>query len=65
MITKLQIDKAVSKILYSVIEKGVCRIVTCQQPQKLIQVKSVYIKNLPIDHTLLWLPGNIDSIEKL
>ena len=65
MITKLQIDKAVSKILYSVIETGVCRIVTCQQPKLLSQVKSVYKKNLPLDHSLLWLPSNIDSIEQL
>ena len=65
MITKLQIDKAVSKIIYSVIETGVCRIVTCQQPKLLSQVKSVYKKNLPLDHSLLWLPSNIDSIEQL
>jgi hypothetical protein len=65
MITKLQINKAVSKILYSVIETGVCRIVTCQQPKLLSQVKSVYKKNLPLDHSLFWLPSNIDSIEQL
>ena len=65
MITNLQIDKAVSKILYSVIETGVCRIVTCQQPKVLSQVKSVYKKNLPLDHSALWLPSNIDSIEQL
>ena len=63
--TKLQIDKAVSKILYSVIETGVCRIITCQQPKILNQVKSVYQENLPQDHSLLWLPGNINSIEQL
>ena len=65
MITKLQVDKAISKILYSVIETGVCRIVTCQQPKMLSQVKSIYKKNLPLRHSLLWLPGNIDSIEQL
>jgi hypothetical protein len=65
MITKLQINEAVSKILYSVIEAGVCRIVTCQQPKLLSQVKSVYKKNLPLDHSLFWLPSNIDSIEQL
>jgi hypothetical protein len=65
MITEFQIKKAVSKILYSVIETGVCRIVTCQQPELLSQVKSMYKKNLPLDHSLFWLPSNIDSIEQL
>lgn len=65
MTTKSQIDKALTAVLYSVIEKGVCRIVTCQQPKLLDQLKSVYAKNLPDDHSILWLPGKIESIEQL
>jgi hypothetical protein len=60
-----QVDKALSEIMYSVIEKGVCRIVTSQKSKLLDELKAAYPANLPQNHRLVWLPGNIQSIEQL
>jgi hypothetical protein len=48
-----------------VIEKGVCRIVTSQKGKLLDELKAAYPANLPQNHRLVWLPGNIQSIEQL
>ena len=60
-----RLDKALSEIMYSVIEKGVCRIVTSQKGKLLDELKATYPGNLPQNHRLVWLPGNIQSIEEL
>lgn len=59
------VDKGIAKLIYSVIEKGVCRIVTSRQPQLLDELKTLYIQSLPAQHQLIWLPGDIQSIEEL
>jgi hypothetical protein len=65
MIPVSQVEKTIAKLLYSVIEHGVCRIVTCQQPKILDELKSAYSTNLPASHRLLWLRGNINNLEQL
>ena len=60
-----QVDKSLSEIMYSVIEKGICRIVTSQKGKLLDKLKAAYPPNLPENHRLVWLPGNIQSIEQL
>jgi hypothetical protein len=65
MKTVAQVDKSLSEIMYSVIEKGVCRIVTSQKGKLLDELKAAYPPNLPENHRLVWLPGNIQSIEQL
>ncbi|GEM_PF-6948894 len=59
------IQKALSHLLYSVVERGVCRIVTSQQPSLLPELKQAYKESLPEHHHIKWLTGKIDDIEGL
>jgi len=60
-----EVRQGLWEIIYSVIEKGVCRIVTSQCTGLLDELKTAYSQNVPENHQLLWLPGNICSLEQL
>ncbi|MEM0912884.1 MAG: hypothetical protein AAGJ37_18055, partial [Pseudomonadota bacterium] len=59
------IQQALSQLLYSVVEKGICRIVTSQQPSTLPELQRAYTESLPAHHNVIWLSGKLDSIESL
>ena len=59
------IRKALFKLLYSVIETGLCRIITSKSPELLETLKSTYIENIPEDHQFVFLSGKIQNLEDL
>jgi len=59
------IRKALFQLLYSVIETGVCRIITSKSPAFLETLKRTYIENIPEDHQLVFLSGKIQNLEDL
>ncbi len=59
------IRKALFQLLYSVIETGVCRIITSKSPEFLETLKRTYIENIPEYHQLVFLSGKIQNLGDL
>jgi hypothetical protein len=59
------IKNALFQLLYSVIETGVCRIITSKSPKLLGALKTAYIENIPEYHQLVFLSGKIQNLEDL
>lgn len=60
-----QLQQSLTQLLYSVIERGVCRIVTSHQPSLLPDLMYAYEQSIPEHHNILWLKGKIDDIDDL
>jgi hypothetical protein len=59
------IKKGLFQLLYSVIETGVCRVITSKSPDLLVTLKSAYIENIPEYHQVVFLSGKIQNLEDL
>ncbi|MBA6329559.1 hypothetical protein H4J46_16740 [Colwellia sp. MB02u-6] len=59
------IRKGLFQLLYSVIETGVCRVITSKSPKLLASLKKTYIENIPEHHQVVFLPGKIEHLDDL
>ncbi|MEI6896578.1 MAG: hypothetical protein V5786_03640 [Psychromonas sp.] len=59
------IREGLFQLLYSVIETGVCRVVTSNSPKSLAALKRIYIENIPKYHQCVFLSGKIQNLEDL
>ncbi|MEY8216451.1 MAG: hypothetical protein RPR97_18445 [Colwellia sp.] len=59
------IKKGLFQLLYSVIETGVCRIITSKSPNILVTLKRAYVENIPEYHQVIFLSGKIENLEDL
>jgi hypothetical protein len=59
------IRKGLFQLLYSVIETGVCRVITSKSEKLLASLKKTYIENIPEHHQVVFLPGKIEHLDDL
>jgi len=59
------IRKGLFQLLYSVIETGVCRVITSKSEKLLANLKKTYIENIPEHHQVVFLPGKIEHLDDL
>jgi hypothetical protein len=59
------IRKGLFQLLYSVIETGVCRVITSKSEKLLASLKKTYIENIPEYHQVVFLPGKIEHLDDL
>ena len=59
------IREGLFQLLYSVIETGVCRVITSKSRQSLESLKTTYVENIPEYHQLVFLSGRIQNLEDL
>ncbi|TWX73995.1 hypothetical protein [Colwellia sp. C1TZA3] len=59
------IRKGLFQLLYSVIEIGVCRVITSKSSKLLASLKKTYIENIPEHHQVVFLPGKIEHLDDL
>jgi hypothetical protein len=59
------IRKGLFQLLYSVIETGVCRVITSKSQELLASLKKTYIENIPEHHQVIFLPGKIEHLDDL
>ncbi|MBA6225298.1 hypothetical protein H4J51_09055 [Colwellia sp. MB02u-18] len=59
------VRKGLFQLLYSVIETGVCRVITSKSEKLLASLKKTYIENIPEHHQVVFLPGKIEHLDDL
>ncbi|MFT5815309.1 MAG: hypothetical protein ACI9VT_003081 [Psychroserpens sp.] len=59
------IRKGLFQLLYSVIETGVCRVITSKSEKLLVRLKETYIENIPEHHQVIFLSGKIEHLNDL
>jgi hypothetical protein len=59
------IRKGLFQLLYSVIETGVCRVITSKSDKLLASLKNTYVENIPEHHQVVFIPGKIEHLDDL